>query len=129
MSAMCLKRVLVGRVLMFVSSYEEPSEVGVTFELESKEHMSDDHRVSLQERLNQVSDGLRLEREQHQGAASAFSSRHDVRLWFVDTGCGNDLVDRSEVQSLRRLIRRSNNPITFRTANGLIKAEHEVDKG
>ena len=50
-----------------------------------------------------------------------------VRLWLVDIGCGHDLASRSDVQGLRQLIRRSSNPITFKTANGLTKAEHEVD--
>ena len=53
-------------------------------------------------------------------------SKSAVRLWLMDTGCGNDLVDRREIHALRRLIRRSNFPCTFKTANGLTKAEHEA---
>ena len=61
-------------------------------------------------------------------AASAESrARCAVKLWLVDTGCGNDLVDRAEVHALRKMFRLSAKPCNFKTANGTTRAEHEVD--
>ena len=41
-----------------------------------------------------------------------------MKLWLQDTGCAHDLVGRQEVRQLADLIRKSDAPTRFTTANG-----------
>ena len=53
------------------------------------------------------------------------AGKASVELWLVDTGCGSDLIEKSEVQNLQHLVYRAVKPITFVTANGRTTA-HDV---
>ena len=45
-----------------------------------------------------------------------------VRLWLIDTGCGQYLVSRRELKYVRKYIKEANKPLTFNTANGKANA-------
>ena len=49
-----------------------------------------------------------------------------VKLWSVDTGCGSDLVGKSEVRTISRLFRQADSPMVFNTANGSTAASQVV---
>ena len=53
-------------------------------------------------------------------------SKTPVKLWLVDTGCGNDLVGRQEIKSVSNLLRKAPEPMAFHTANGITHATHTI---
>eukprot|EP00974_Lingulodinium_polyedra_P096382 9343424-Lingulodinium_polyedra.AAC.1 len=47
-------------------------------------------------------------------------------MWLIDSGCGHDLITKSDAQKLKRFIRRASEAVNFRTANGLTRATEFV---
>ena len=41
-----------------------------------------------------------------------------VKLWLIDTGCGHDLIGKTELKACKALAKRAKVPIMFSTANG-----------
>ena len=41
-----------------------------------------------------------------------------VKEWLIDTGCGNDLLSKRDVASVKEYVRKAKRPVVFHTANG-----------
>ncbi|MFM7984496.1 MAG: hypothetical protein ACKPKO_34740, partial [Candidatus Fonsibacter sp.] len=48
----------------------------------------------------------------------AYTDRIVVKDWIVDTGCGNDLLSKRDVASVKDYVRKAKRPVVFRTVNG-----------
>ena len=46
------------------------------------------------------------------------AGKANVDLWLVDTGCGSDLIEKSEIRNLKPFVAHAAKTITFHTANG-----------
>ena len=57
-------------------------------------------------------------------AASAEGKRDMLDLWLVDTGCGHDLVSRTNVKLSGGETRRLETAVIFQTANGDTPSTH-----
>ena len=60
---------------------------------------------------------------QNAGAVKGRSSWTPVQRWMVDSGCGNDLIDKHSAKSLPKI--QSPCPMVFHTANGSVSARTE----
>jgi len=79
--------------------------------------------TSALEELGEVPPGTSARQLATFDMASCLAAKHAhlvsvVKLWLQDTGCAHDLVWRQEVRHLAHLIKKSDNPIKFTTANG-----------
>ena len=57
---------------------------------------------------------------------SAVAKRSKAKVWLVDSGCGSDLISRSEVNDSS--IRQADIPMNFHTANGSVDVESVSDE-
>eukprot|EP00974_Lingulodinium_polyedra_P006260 593440-Lingulodinium_polyedra.AAC.1 len=55
-------------------------------------------------------------------SAVGLEPQQTVKMWLIDSGCGHDLITKSDAQKLKRFIRRASGAVNFRTANGLARA-------
>eukprot|EP00974_Lingulodinium_polyedra_P095124 9218717-Lingulodinium_polyedra.AAC.1 len=48
-------------------------------------------------------------------------------MWLMDTGCGHDLITRSDANKMNEFIRKASTSVNFNTANGSAKGTDVVD--
>eukprot|EP00974_Lingulodinium_polyedra_P109463 10591003-Lingulodinium_polyedra.AAC.1 len=50
-----------------------------------------------------------------------------VKTWPMDTGCGHDLITRSDAMKMKEFIRRASTSVNFNTANRSARGTEVVD--
>ncbi|MFM7978722.1 MAG: hypothetical protein ACKPKO_05350, partial [Candidatus Fonsibacter sp.] len=48
----------------------------------------------------------------------AYTDSVDIKEWLIDTGCGNDILSKRDVVSVKDYIKKAKRPVVFHTANG-----------
>ena len=71
-----------------------------------------------------VGEPKRVSKDEENVAASAEGKRDMLDLWLVDTGCGHDLVSRTNVKLSGGETRRLETAVIFQTANGDTPSTH-----